>query len=229
MLQGASRAIHEDGGLIGHLDNAFQPSVQEPFTQASKQASTQLSTVDGAKDDDAAFLSDIDAEMIQHDEAPAVFRSHRPSFTLAELQEREATGISRQGAGDKPAPGDSAIRGGVFGGNPWDDLWMAEKIDAGSDASRFQESADLEAEAHKAWEEAALERNDMDWDDGEVFYDSEMEDLAFTDSDLEDAEEVSSEEASSEASSEEASSREAFSGEAFSEEMSSEEVWNDEA
>ncbi|KAL1880736.1 hypothetical protein Daus18300_001350 [Diaporthe australafricana] len=192
MLQGASGTIHEDDGLIGQLDDAFRPSVQAAFTRAS----TQPFTVDGAKDDDAAFLSDIDIEMVQHDDARGVFRTHRPSFTLAELQEREAVDNSRQGADDEPAPGDSAIRGGVFGGNPWDDLWTAEKIDAGSDASRFQESADLEAEAHKVWEEAAVEKHDdIDWEDGDDFHDSEMEDLVLDDSDLEDSDETSSEEA----------------------------------
>ncbi|KAI3401222.1 hypothetical protein diail_11928 [Diaporthe ilicicola] len=188
----ASWSVQDGGELIDQLDDAFQP-----FSQPSMRASTQPSAVEVAEDEDeGSSIFKCDAEVIQHDEARGVFRSPRPSVTLAELQEREAAEKLSHGAGKDgkdAAPGKASIRGGVFGGNPWDDLWLAAKNDVGSDASRFRESLDLDAEANKAWEEAAAEKYDeIDWKDEDVFYDSD--DMVFDDSEVEVIEEASSDE-----------------------------------
>lgn len=172
------------GEPIDDLDEAFQPS-------------TQLATMDGAQDKDTgSLLDDDDGEFIDHDEAHGVFRSPRPSVTLQELQERESRKHSGDGDSKKASASRSAMRGGIFGGDPLNDLWKAQEMDVGGDPgllAGFAGCADLNAEAHRAWDEAAREKhNEINWRDEDVFSDSDTEDIIFDDSDMEDAEEACS-------------------------------------
>ncbi|KAG6365015.1 hypothetical protein INS49_006621 [Diaporthe citri] len=150
--------------------------------------------MDGAQDKDTgSLLDDDDGEFIDHDEAHGVFRSPRPSVTLQELQERESRKHSGGGDSKKASASPFAMRGGIFGGNPLNDLWKAQEMDVGGDPCLLAGSAVLDAEAHRAWDEAAREKhNEINWRDEGVFSDSETEDLVFVDSDMEDAEEASS-------------------------------------
>ncbi|KAJ0118431.1 hypothetical protein J7T55_009214 [Diaporthe amygdali] len=164
---------------VNYLDDAFEPS-------------TQPSMLDGANDNDADFLSEVDAEVIEHDEAHRVFRSPRPSVTLSELQAREVQENLSLVAREQATEDESAGRGGVFGGNPWGDLFLAQEVDAGADESVFDQSKALEAEAevHNVWEEAAAERDDeVNSEGGSAFDDLEAEPVLI---ELEDAEEASS-------------------------------------
>ncbi|ROW14410.1 hypothetical protein VPNG_03939 [Cytospora leucostoma] len=52
------------------------------------------------------------------------------------------------------------VRGGLYDGDPWNELWMAQERDLGAEESSvFDEST---TEARNAWEEAALEKHDDD-------------------------------------------------------------------
>lgn len=183
ILQGAFESRQNAGEPIDDLDEAFQPSTQ---------LSTQPFTMAGARDKKRDSLLDDEGEFIEHDEAHGVFRSPRPSITLQELQERESKKHSGDGK-EEASPGGSAIRGGVCEGCPLDDLWRAQEGDIGGNPRLFVGSAALDAEAQKAWEEAATEKYDeINWRDEDVFDDSEPEDLISDDLGTEDSEEASS-------------------------------------
>lgn len=167
---------------IDDLDNAFLPS-------------TQLLTMDREQVKNVGSLVESDGEFIDHDEAHRVFRSPRPSITLQELQEMQKMHELRElrergsgkhsvdGAGGQGPPSESAMRGGIFGGDPLGDLWLAQGQDQGADLDLSEGSAALDAEAHKAWDEAAREkhRENDEWDEC-AFSDSEAEDVTSGDS-----------------------------------------------
>lgn len=169
ILQGAFESGQDAGEPIDDLDEAFRPSTQ---------LSTQPFTMAGARDKKKDSLLEDEGEFIEHDEAHGVFRSPRPSITLQELQERESKRHSGDGKNEEASPGGSAMRGGVCGGCPLDDLWRAQEVDIGGNPRLFVGSAALDAEAQKAWDEAAMEKYDeINWRDEDVFNDSEPEDL----------------------------------------------------
>lgn len=183
-FQGAAESIQNTGEPIDDLDNAFRPS-------------TQLLTMGGERAKKTGPSMEGDGELIDHDEAHRVFRSPRPSITLQELQElheldklrelreRESRKHSGDGASGQGTTGHSAMRGGIFGGAPLDDLWLAQGQDVGADLGEdfYAGSAALDAEAHKAWDEAAREEyQETAWWDACVFSDSEAEDVTSGDS-----------------------------------------------
>lgn len=170
ILQGAFESTQNAGEPIDKLDEAFRPS-------------TQLSTMDGAQDKGTGSLLDDDepGEFIDHDEAHGVFRSPRPSITLQELQERESRKHSGDGDSKEASASHSAMRGGVFGGNPLSDLWKAQEMDVGGDLCLLAAS---DAEAPQTWDEAA----GKNWREEDVFSEPETEDVTFEDWEMEDAE-----------------------------------------
>lgn len=117
--------------------------------------------------------------MVEHDRATGVFRSPQPSMTLSEIRGREIKkDLIRSGQvlveeavwldedledtqsdalHSDSALDDVAIRGGLDGGNPWDDLWMAQERDVGADLPAFDQSTE---DAQIAWEEAAESKHD---------------------------------------------------------------------
>lgn len=162
LQQGAFESTQNAREPIDDLDEAFRPSAQ-------------LSTMDGAQDKDTGLLDDDDdGELIEHDEAHGVFRSPRPSVTLQELQERESRKHSGGGDSKEASASRSDMRGGIFGGNPLNDLWKAQEMDVGGDPRLLAGCAAFDAEAHQAWNEAAREKyTETNWRDEDVFSDSE--------------------------------------------------------
>lgn len=168
------------GEPTNDLDKAFRPS-------------RQLSTMDGAEDKNTGCLMEGDGEFIEHDEAHSVFRSPRPSVTLQELQERESRKQSCHDNAEGASRSPSAMRGGVFGGNPLHDLWLAQEMDVGGDPCLLAGSATLDPKAYETSDKTAMgEYKETSWKDEDVFSDSETEDVIFDDSEMEDAEEASS-------------------------------------
>lgn len=183
-FQGAAESIQNTGEPIDDLDNAFRPSTQLLTMGGERAKKTGPKTGPSMEDD---------GEFIDHDEAHRVFRSPRPSITLQELQElheldkldklqelreRESRKHSGDGASGQGTTGHPAMRGGIFGGAPLDDLWLAQGQDVGADLGEdfYAGSAALDAEAHKAWDEAAREEyQETDWWDACVLSDSEAE------------------------------------------------------
>lgn len=190
ILQGAFQGTQIGGEPIDELDEAFRPSTQ---------LSTQPARMAGARDKKRDSLLEDDGEVIEHDAAHRVFRSPRPSITLQELQElheRESGKQLGDGASEHgDTPGHSAMRGGIFGGDPLHDLWLAQEMDVGGLSCLLASSVVLDTEAHEAWEEAAKEKHgEGDWRAEDVFIDSETEDVTFGDGEMEDAEEAFSDE-----------------------------------
>lgn len=172
-LEGAAESTPDTDELLDHLDNAFRPST-ERLLWGGKRGKN----VDSSKEDDG--------EVIDHDDAHRVFRSPRPSLTLQDLREQEHREHSGDVDSGQGTTSGSAIRGGIFGGSPLDDLWLAQKRDLGGDPGLYAGSATLGAEeAHRAWEEAAREEKyeeEINWRDECVFIDSEAEDITSGDS-----------------------------------------------
>lgn len=186
-MQEAFQNLQNSEEPIDDLDEAFIPSTllyTQSFTMAGAQGKKRDSFLEG------------EGEFIEHDEAHGVFRSPRPSITLQELQERESKKHSGGGDNEEASPGGSAMRGGIFGGCPLNDLWLAQEMDIGGDPCLFAESAALAAEAHKAWDEAATEKStDLNSEDEDVFIDSETDDaddVISVDSETEDSQEAPS-------------------------------------
>lgn len=171
--QAAAESKHNTDELIDDLDKAFRPS-------------TQPLLLGGKPDKKVVPSEEDDGEVIDHDEAHRVFRSPRPSLTLEDIQQLQdlRKGEPRKHPGDgasgQGTTSDSTMRGGgIVGGSPSDDMWLAHKRDLGGDPG-----AALDAEeAHQAWEEAAREKYEEEVDSwtGCVFSDSETEDSTSSD------------------------------------------------
>jgi hypothetical protein len=162
--------------LINSLDNAFTPT-------------THLLLEGGERSMKTAPMTGGEGELINHDEAHRVFRSPRPSITLQELQElhelreRGSRKHSDDSASAPGTPSHLAMRGGLFGEGLFDNLWLARAQHLGGGLGLHMGSAALDAEAHKALEEAAWEEHDeMGWWDVCAFSDSQAEDVASGDS-----------------------------------------------
>lgn len=162
LFDGGEGAARADGPTSSHPDS--EPQADHPLEESANSST-------------GGFC------LLEHDQAIGVFRSPRPSIMLSEIQRRQvvkdlaqdsdalvekgiwldghlevASTHSSDALRDEVAEGDVNVRGGLYNGSPWADLWLAQEQDLGAEESSvFDEST---TEARNAWEEAVLKKHD---------------------------------------------------------------------